>query len=106
MYICITVEVPFLNKAFDFRIPKIMKVADAIELICDIIKTNYQELNLDVDSTELLSITSFQSVIFGITSAKQKPLVSLCLRFAQKLSIVNYKLFTTIFSVLSPILII
>ena len=57
MYICITVEVPFLNKAFDFRIPKSMKVADAIELICDIIKTNYQELNLDVDSTELLSIS-------------------------------------------------
>lgn len=57
MYICVTVEVPFLNKAFDYRIPKSMKVSNAIELICDIIKDNYPGLSLETKSAELLSIS-------------------------------------------------
>lgn len=55
MYICVTVEVPFLNKAFDYKIPKSMAVSDAIRLICDIIKDKYPGLKLDVQAVELLS---------------------------------------------------
>lgn len=57
MYICVTVEVPFLNKAFDYRVPKSMKVSDALTLMCEIIKSNYPGLSLDVASAELLSVS-------------------------------------------------
>lgn len=55
MYICVTIEIPFLNKTFDYRIPKSMLVSDAIELICDIIKSDYDGLQLNSASAELLS---------------------------------------------------
>ena len=57
MLIYITVDVPFLNKAFDFKIPKSMKVSDAITMICDLIKEKYQGLDLASESTELLSVS-------------------------------------------------
>ena len=58
MYVCITIEVPFINKTMDFKVPKSMLIGTVIELVCDIICKRYESLNFDVAGAELLSVRS------------------------------------------------
>ena len=58
MYVCITIEIPFINKTMDFKVPKSMLVSTVIKTVCEIICTRYEGLDLDCEGAYLLSVKS------------------------------------------------